>query len=81
MRLLGLSDSNANAERRAIVLHARDYMKEDFVRRHGVAGRSHGCLVLAEADRDQAISALRGAALIFVVDSRLTSHDYLNRRQ
>ncbi|MBD9416011.1 murein L,D-transpeptidase catalytic domain family protein [Pseudomonas sp. PDM16] len=81
MRLLGLSDSNANAERRAIVLHARDYMEEDFVRRHGVAGRGYSCPVLADADRDLAITTLRGAALIFVVDSRLTSHDYLNRRQ
>lgn len=81
MRLLGLSDSNANAERRAIVLHARDYMEEDFVRRHGVAGRSHGCLVLAEADRDQAVAALRGGALIFAVDTRRSSPSYVSQRK
>lgn len=81
MRLLGLSDSNANAEQRAIVLHARDYMEEDFVRRQGVAGRSHGCLVLAGADRDQAIAALRGGALIFAVDSRRSSQGYISRRK
>jgi hypothetical protein len=81
MRLLGLSDSNANAERRAIVLHARDYMEEDFVRRHGVAGRSHGCLVLAGADRDQAVAALRGGALIFAVDSQRSSQSYISQRK
>lgn len=81
MRLLGLSDSNANAERRAIVLHARDYMEEDFVRRHGVAGRSHGCLVLAEADRDQAVAALRDGALIFAVDTRRGSPSYIGQRK
>lgn len=81
MLLLGLRDSNANAERHAIALHARDYMEEDFIRRHGVAGRGHGCPVLVDADRDLAITTLRDGALIFVVDSRLTSQDYPNRRQ
>lgn len=81
MRLQGLSASNANAERRAIVLHAKDYMEEDFIRRHGVAGRSHGCLVLAAADRDATIAALRGGALIFAVDSRQRSQRYLNLRK
>jgi hypothetical protein len=81
MRLLGLSESNANAERRAIVLHARDYMEEDFLRRHGVAGRSHGCLVLADTDRDQAVSALRGGALIFAVDTRRSSQSYISQRK
>lgn len=81
MRLLGLSASNANAERRAVVLHAKDYMEEDFIRRHGVAGRSHGCLVLAAADRDAVIAALRGGALIFAVDSRQQSQRYLSQRK
>lgn len=77
MRLRGLSASNRNAERRAIVLHANLYMERDFIRRHGVAGRSHGCLVLADADRDQVIRALQGGALIFALDSRQPNHDYL----
>lgn len=77
MRLHGLSASNRNAERRAIVLHANFYMERDFIRRHGVAGRSHGCLVLADADRDQVIRALHGGALIFALDSRQSNQDYL----
>ena len=81
IRLIGLSPGNANAERRAIVLHAKSYMEDDFIRRHGVAGRSHGCLVLAGTDRDKAIALLRGGALIFVIDSRLSAHHYLARNR
>ncbi|MCY1541488.1 L,D-transpeptidase catalytic domain [compost metagenome] len=70
MRLIGLSPSNSNAEERAIVIHANSYMEEDFIRRHGVPGRSYGCLVLAGADRDRVIEELAGGALIFAIDQR-----------
>ena len=63
------------------MLHAKSYMEDDFIRRHGVAGRSHGCLVLAGTDRDKAIALLRGGALIFVIDSRLSAHHYLARNR
>lgn len=67
MRLTGLDPSNDKAMERAIVIHAMDYMEDRFIRQHGVAGRSFGCLVLAAADRDQAIEALQGGALIFAI--------------
>ncbi|MDH4612592.1 murein L,D-transpeptidase catalytic domain-containing protein [Pseudomonas sp. BN102] len=70
MRLAGLSLSNSNAEERAIVVHANAYMEDNFIRRHGVPGRSYGCLVLASADRDKVIEALAGGALIFAIDQR-----------
>ncbi|MCY1438751.1 L,D-transpeptidase catalytic domain [compost metagenome] len=68
MRLAGLSESNSNAEERAIVIHANTYMEDDFIRRHGVPGRSYGCLVLAGADRDLVIEQLAGGALILAID-------------
>lgn len=68
MRLAGLSASNSNAEERAIVIHANTYMEDDFIRRHGVPGRSYGCLVLAGADRDLVIEQLAGGALILAID-------------
>lgn len=67
MRLTGLSASNSNAEERAIVIHANAYMEEDFIRQHGVPGRSYGCLVLSNADRDRVIDQLEGGALIFAI--------------
>ncbi|AOE85011.1 murein L,D-transpeptidase catalytic domain-containing protein [Pseudomonas sp. TCU-HL1] len=70
MRLIGLSQTNSNAEERAIVIHANTYMEEDFIRQHGVPGRSHGCLVLASADRDRVIEELEGGALIFAISQK-----------
>lgn len=67
MRLIGLSDSNRNAERRAIVIHAKDYMEPAFISRHGLPGRSHGCLVFAARDRDAVLELLQGGALIFAI--------------
>lgn len=67
MRLAGLDPSNDKAMQRAIVIHAMDYMEDRFIRQHGVAGRSFGCLVLSGGDRDQVIEALRGGALIFAI--------------
>ncbi|MFC5694599.1 murein L,D-transpeptidase catalytic domain-containing protein [Pseudomonas sp. GCM10022186] len=70
MRLVGLSPSNSNAEERAIVIHANAYMEDDFIRRHGVPGRSYGCLVLSNADRNQVIRQLQGGALIFAISQK-----------
>ncbi|WP_044872847.1 murein L,D-transpeptidase catalytic domain-containing protein [Pseudomonas sp. LFM046] len=70
MRLLGLSPSNSNAEERAIVIHANGYMEDDFIRKHGIPGRSYGCMVLASNDRDRVIEQLEGGALIFSIDQR-----------
>lgn len=67
MRLTGLSPSNSNAEERAIVIHANAYMEDDFIRQHGVPGRSYGCLVFSNADRDRVIEQLEGGALIFAI--------------
>lgn len=67
MRLAGLDPSNDKAMQRAIVIHAMDYMEDRFIRQHGVAGRSFGCLVLANNDRDKVIEALKGGSLIFAI--------------
>ncbi|MNN98934.1 hypothetical protein D3C81_2184590 [compost metagenome] len=45
-------------------------MEDDFIRRHGVPGRSYGCLVLSNADRNQVIRQLQGGALIFAISQK-----------
>lgn len=67
LRLRGLSPSNQNAYERHLVIHANYYMKQDFIDRFGKPGRSHGCLVLAPADRDKLVAKLEGGALIYAV--------------
>lgn len=49
-RLIGLDPANSNAERRAIVLHAANYVGVDHARRHGKLGRSQGCFAVAPAE-------------------------------
>lgn len=61
MRLHGLSDTNSNALSRAVVMHDSDYVREGNYR----AGRSFGCLALANTEITTALAALRGGALIY----------------
>lgn len=65
MRLRGLSASNRSSYRRAIVIHANHYMEQSFIDRYGIPGRSHGCMVFSNADRDEVIDRLGGGALIY----------------
>lgn len=67
LRLEGLSATNASAMDRNIVIHANHYLEREFLNTYGMPGRSHGCLVFSEADRDDVIARLRGGALIYAV--------------
>ena len=67
MRLQGLSPTNKNVYKRAVVIHAQWYVEPDFVALYGRAGRSDGCMVFSSADRDVVIGLLQGGALILSV--------------
>lgn len=43
LKLHGKEKTNSNAESRYIVLHGAKYATEDFLKKHGYLGRSHGC--------------------------------------
>lgn len=65
MRLRGLSDSNRNAFDRDIVIHANWYVEPDVIARQKKPGRSYGCLVFSNHDRDEVVDKLKGGALIY----------------
>jgi len=65
MRLRGLSRTNRNAMERNIVIHANWYMEPDFLAERRVPGRSYGCLVFSDRDRNEVIEILKGGALIY----------------
>ncbi|MDM0117346.1 murein L,D-transpeptidase catalytic domain family protein [Variovorax sp. J22R133] len=67
MRLQGLSPTNRNAYKRAVVIHAQWYVEPDFVALYGRTGRSDGCMVFSAADRDRVVELLQGGALIYAV--------------
>jgi hypothetical protein len=65
LRLDGLSETNRHAMDRKIVVHGNLYMEQEFLDKHGVPGRSWGCMVFAPQDRDEIVSKLEGGALIY----------------
>jgi hypothetical protein len=65
MRLEGLSKSNRSAMARNIVIHANWYVEPDIVATQNKPGRSYGCLVFSNQDRDAVVEKLKGGALIY----------------
>jgi len=66
LRLDGLENSNSNARKRAIVIHAADYVSEHFIRNNGRLGRSLGCPSLPEKDYDKIIGKIKDGSLLFI---------------
>lgn len=64
-RLAGLDDSNSNAEMRAIVIHAADYVSQAMATSAGKIGRSEGCFAVAPKDRRIVLERLGPGRLIY----------------
>lgn len=62
LRLDGLSVTNSNARRRAIVIHGASYVKDLDV----IQGRSWGCPAVASANRDKVIGQLKQGSLLYI---------------
>ena len=66
MRLDGLEAGfNDNARLRNIVMHPSWYVDDEFVERHGRAGRSHGCPALDPDVSGKLIQTIQGGSLVF----------------
>ncbi len=64
MRLRGLDPSNSNAEARAIVVHAANYVGEAAARTSGMIGRSEGCFAVEPAHLEQVLGRLGPGRLL-----------------
>jgi hypothetical protein len=64
-RLIGLDHTNANAEDRAIVIHAAWYADPALLPTQGRLGRSDGCFVFSEADIAQVLARLGRGRLLY----------------
>lgn len=64
-RLIGLDETNANADPRAIVIHAAWYVGPEIVARQGRLGRSDGCFVFSEADIGLVLDRLGRGRLLY----------------
>jgi hypothetical protein len=65
LRLAGLDTQNANAEARAIVVHAAWYVEEAMLERFGKLGRSEGCFAFSEKDLETVLARLGAGRLIY----------------
>ena len=57
---------NSNAFNRSVVMHAADYVSEDFVKQHGHLGRSHGCPALPPMLNAPIINQLKNGTCLFL---------------
>jgi hypothetical protein len=65
IRLDGLSSTNSNARRRAIVIHGADYVVEE----NRIPGRSWGCFVYAWSVKDRVVDLINGGSLLYAEKS------------
>lgn len=71
LRLDGLEKGiNDNARKRHIVIHAADYVSDDFVNKIGRLGRSFGCPSLPDENYNQIIELIKDKSLIFIFSNQ-----------
>jgi hypothetical protein len=66
LRLDGLEYSNNNARKRAIVIHAADYVSSVFIQKNGRLGRSLGCPSLPQENYDLIVHKIKNGSLLFI---------------
>ena len=74
LRLDGLERGlNSAARDRAIVIHAADYVSEEFITQNGYLGRSWGCPALPAEDYEEIINEIAAGTLLLIYHSNLSS--------
>jgi len=66
LRLDGLEHSNNNARKRAIVIHAADYVSDVFISNNGRLGRSLGCPSLPLKNYSKIIDNIKNGSVLFI---------------
>lgn len=77
LKLDGLEKNiNDNARQRAIVIHAANYVSQNFINKHGRLGRSWGCPALPPKLSKEIIDTIKNGSILFVYGN---DKEYLNK--
>ena len=57
---------NNNARERGVVMHAADYVSEDFIKNHNRLGRSQGCPAVPAEMNDEIIDIIKDKSCLFI---------------
>lgn len=77
LRLDGIEKNiNHNARKRAIVIHAADYVSTEYVKKNGTLGRSWGCPALPAGLSEGIIKLISDGSCVFIYANDL---DYLKQ--
>ncbi len=67
LRLNGLEKGiNDNAMERAIVIHSASYVTEEYIKKYGRLGRSHGCPALPAYNYENIIGTIKNKTCLFI---------------
>ncbi|MGV3585425.1 MAG: murein L,D-transpeptidase catalytic domain family protein [Adhaeribacter sp.] len=71
---------NSNAYQRAIVVHGADYVSNNFIKKQGRLGRSHGCPAVPEELNNEIINVIKNQTVLYI-DADVNSYAsvYLNK--
>lgn len=76
LRLNGIEEKfNSNARKRKIVIHGGEYVSREYIKKHGIIGRSWGCPVIPEKLSANIINTIKNGSCLFVY---YREEDYLN---
>ncbi|KOS06561.1 hypothetical protein AM493_11345 [Flavobacterium akiainvivens] len=66
LKLDGLEGANSNARSRGVVMHAADYVSENFIKQHNRLGRSQGCPALPNNLTAEVINLIKDKSCLFI---------------
>lgn len=73
LKLIGLDNTNYNAEERSIVLHGADYVSQQTINAVGCIGRSWGCPAVSRRLCKPIIDKIKGGSCFFIYNHRYPS--------